>query len=130
MHDYLDDRLFQPLGMQDIEWETCPLGINQGGGGAYCTTEDLAKFGQLYLQDGVWNGIRILPEGWVELSTSKVVDNPVPEFCWKDEAGTDTSSGGPGVKPTALSAQAGNSSLSSQTMTPFCLDGQHHAEPG
>lgn len=75
VHDYLDDRLFQPLGMQDIEWETCPLGINQGGSGAYCTTEDLAKFGQLYLQDGVWNGIRILPEGWVELSTSKVVDN-------------------------------------------------------
>ncbi|OIB01862.1 hypothetical protein AK95_02900 [Paenibacillus sp. LC231] len=75
VHDYLDDRLFQPLGMQDIEWETCPLGINQGGSGAYCTTEDLAKFGQLYLQDGLWNGIRILPEGWVELSTSKIVDN-------------------------------------------------------
>lgn len=75
VHDYLDDRLFQPLGMQDIEWETCPLGINLGGSGAYCTTEDLAKFGQLYLQDGLWNGIRILPEGWVELSTSKVVDN-------------------------------------------------------
>lgn len=75
VHDYLDNRLFQPIGMQDIEWETCPLGINLGGSGAYCTTEDLAKFGQLYLQDGLWNGIRILPEGWVELSTSKVVDN-------------------------------------------------------
>ncbi|NMO94629.1 serine hydrolase domain-containing protein [Paenibacillus lemnae] len=75
VHEYLDSRLFQPLGMQEIEWETCPMGINQGGSGAYCTTEDMAKFGQLYLQDGVWNGIRILPEGWVQQSTSKAVDN-------------------------------------------------------
>ena len=75
VHEYLETRLFQPLGMQDIEWETCPLGINQGGSGAYCTPEDMARFGQLYLQDGVWNGIRILPEGWVEQSTSKAVDN-------------------------------------------------------
>lgn len=67
--EYLRPRLFEPLGMGEIEWESCPMGINKGGSGIRCTTEALARFGQLYLQDGVWNGVRILPEGWVERST-------------------------------------------------------------
>lgn len=75
LHDYLRPRLFDPIGIGDIEWEACPMGINKGGGGIRCTTEDMARFGQLYLQDGVWEGRRILPEGWVSQSTVKVVDN-------------------------------------------------------
>ncbi|MDQ1914556.1 serine hydrolase [Paenibacillus sp. GD4] len=67
--EYLRPRLFEPLLMGELWWESCPLGINKGGSGIRCTTEALARFGQLYLQDGVWNGVRILPEGWVERST-------------------------------------------------------------
>ncbi|WP_159881092.1 serine hydrolase domain-containing protein [Paenibacillus puerhi] len=67
--EYLRPRLFDPLGMGELWWESCPLGINKGGSGVRCTTEALARFGQLYLQDGVWNGTRILPEGWAGQST-------------------------------------------------------------
>ncbi|MDR6551937.1 serine hydrolase [Paenibacillus qinlingensis] len=66
---YLRPRLFDPLGMGELWWENCPSGINKGGSGLHCTTDALARFGQLYLQDGVWNNVRILPEGWVERST-------------------------------------------------------------
>jgi len=66
--EYLRPRLFDPLSMGGLWWESCPLGINKGGSGIRCTTEALARFGQLYLRDGVWNGTRILPEGWAERS--------------------------------------------------------------
>ena len=41
-------------------------------------TEDIARFGQLYLQKGMWNGRRILPEGWVEEATAVQVSNGSP----------------------------------------------------
>jgi CubicO group peptidase (beta-lactamase class C family) len=75
VHEYLRPRLLDPIGIGPIEWESCPLGINKGGSGIRCRTEDMARFGQLYLQDGVWNGRRILPEGWVAASTAKIADN-------------------------------------------------------
>lgn len=75
VHDYLRPRLFDPIGIGEIDWESDRLGINKGGSGIRCTTEDLARFGQLYLQDGVWDGVRILPEGWVRLSTGRRIDN-------------------------------------------------------
>ncbi|WP_429308869.1 serine hydrolase domain-containing protein [Paenibacillus mucilaginosus] len=67
--DYVRPRLFEPLGMGELWWESCPSGINKGGSGLRCTTDALARFGQLYLQDGIWNGVRILPEDWVKRST-------------------------------------------------------------
>jgi CubicO group peptidase (beta-lactamase class C family) len=63
--DYLTPRLFNPLGIEGYDWETNPQGINTGGWGLRLKTEDLAKFGQLYLQKGRWNGKQILPEKWV-----------------------------------------------------------------
>ena len=59
--DYLTPRLFAPLGISGMTWETCPRGINTGGWGLSIPTEGLAKFGQLYLQKGRWNGQQILP---------------------------------------------------------------------
>jgi len=50
--------------------EVGPRGINTGGWGLRVKTEDMAKFGQLYLQKGKWNGIQILPEDWVEEATT------------------------------------------------------------
>jgi CubicO group peptidase (beta-lactamase class C family) len=68
--DYLTPRLFEPLGIQNIDWEVDPGGINTGGWGLRVKTEDMAKFGQLYLQEGKWNDIQILPEEWVEEATT------------------------------------------------------------
>ncbi|MGI5916464.1 MAG: serine hydrolase domain-containing protein [Anaerolineae bacterium] len=73
--DYLRPRLFEPLGIQHPTWETCPRGINTGGWGLSVRTEDIAHFGQLYLQKGMWNDRRILPEEWVNEATSRRVAN-------------------------------------------------------
>ena len=71
--DYLKPRLFGPLGIEDMDWETSPQGINTGGWGLRLKTEDIAKFGQLYLQKGVWNGKRLLSKTWVEEATRREV---------------------------------------------------------
>jgi CubicO group peptidase (beta-lactamase class C family) len=75
--DYLQTRLFGPLAIEGYSWEESPEGINTGGWGLSIKTEDMAKFGQLFLQDGVWNGERVLPEGWVaEASSWKIASGP------------------------------------------------------
>ncbi len=75
--DYLQTRLFGPLGIEGYRWEESPEGIAGGGWGLYIKTEDMAKFGQLFLQNGIWNGERLLPEGWVEeASASKIESGP------------------------------------------------------
>lgn len=79
--DYLRPRLFEPLGIENPAWETCPRGINTGGWGLSVRTEHIACFGQMYLQKGLWNGQHILPKDWVEAASSKQVSN-----------GTDTNS--------------------------------------
>lgn len=68
---YLRPRLFEPLGIFEAAWELCPLGIEKGGWGLYLKLEDAAKLGQLYLQNGVWKGKRIVSEAWVRASTQK-----------------------------------------------------------
>ena len=76
--DYLRPRLFEPLGITGMTWETCPRGINTGGWGLSVPTEGLAKVGQLYLQKGVWQGERLLPASWVEEATSFKIQQPLP----------------------------------------------------
>ena len=73
--DYLGPRLFAPLGIEDAEWGTCPRGINLGGFGLSVKTEDVARFGQMVLQKGLWQGQRILPAAWVEEATARQVSN-------------------------------------------------------
>lgn len=68
--EYLAPRLFQPLGIEGYDWETSPQGLNTAGYGLRVKTEDIARFGQLYLQKGKWNGKEILPEAWVNDATS------------------------------------------------------------
>jgi CubicO group peptidase (beta-lactamase class C family) len=76
--DYLRPRLFEPLGIEGMTWETCPRGINVGGWGLSLQTEGLAKFGQLYLQKGLWKGRQILPASWVEEATAFKIQQPLP----------------------------------------------------
>lgn len=73
--EYLTPRLFEPLGIKPPKWDASPQGISIGGYGLYLTTEDIAKFGQLYLQKGKWNGKQLLPAEWVDKATSKQVSN-------------------------------------------------------
>jgi CubicO group peptidase (beta-lactamase class C family) len=73
--EYLKPRLFEPLGIENPEWPSSPEGYSLGGYGLKLCTEDLAKFGHLYLQKGKWNGKQLIPEKWVEQATSKQVPN-------------------------------------------------------
>ena len=73
--DYLRPRLFEPLGIANAWWEANPKGISMGGFGLNITTEDIAKFGQLYLQKGQWNGKQLVPAEWIQQATSKQVSN-------------------------------------------------------
>jgi CubicO group peptidase (beta-lactamase class C family) len=73
--DYLKPRLFEPLGINGMDWEIDPAGINVGGWGFRIKTEDIARFAQLYLQKGKWNGKQILPASWVEEATGFKIDN-------------------------------------------------------
>lgn len=73
--EYLAPRLFEPLGIPMPRWESCPRGVNAGGWGLSLRTEDIARFGQLYLQKGMWGGQRLLPEHWVEDASFKHSDN-------------------------------------------------------
>jgi len=88
--DYLKPRLFEPLGITGADWETDPMGINVGGWGLRIKTEDMAKFGQLFLQKGQWNGRQILPSSWVvEASTVKIIQHPELSQAKKDSSDWD-----------------------------------------
>jgi CubicO group peptidase (beta-lactamase class C family) len=76
--DYLKPRLFDPLGIEGMTWETCPRGIDVGGWGLSVPTEGLAKFGQLYLQKGVWRGRQVVPAKWVDEATTFKIQQPLP----------------------------------------------------
>lgn len=73
--EYLKPRLFEPLGIEGMDWELDPKGIAVGGYGLRVRTEDIAKFGQLYLQKGKWNGKQLLPADWIAQATSAQVPN-------------------------------------------------------
>src|SRR5829696_8334198 len=73
--DYLRPRLFEPLGIENPTWEASPQGISAGGFGLSVRTEDIAKFGQLYLQKGNWNGKQLVPASWVAEATARQTSN-------------------------------------------------------
>ena len=75
VRDYLQARLFVPLGITQPVWNTNWQGISMGGNGLRVRTEDLAKFGQLYLNHGRWQGRQLLPANWVESATARQVSN-------------------------------------------------------
>jgi len=86
--DFLTPRLFAPLGIRDATWETSPQGIKTGGYGLKVKTRDIAALGQLYLQNGVWNGKRLLSENWVRQASSKQISNgEKPDSDWSQGYG-------------------------------------------
>jgi hypothetical protein len=73
--DYLRSRLFDPLGIEHPTWDMSPQGISLGGYGLSIRTEDIARFGQLYLQKGSWNGEQLVPASWVAAATARQTSN-------------------------------------------------------
>lgn len=76
LSEYLRPRLWEPLDINRVFWECCPMGIEKGGWGLYIRQEDFAKIGQLLLQGGVWNGRRLLSQSWVDAATSAQIRTP------------------------------------------------------
>lgn len=68
--DYLDRKLFTPLGIKDFVWEESPEGYNAGGWGLFLSTESLAKAGQFVLQNGQWKGRQLLSKEWIADATT------------------------------------------------------------
>jgi CubicO group peptidase (beta-lactamase class C family) len=82
LFDYLKPRLFEPLGIEIPTWEMKQQ-YTFGGSGLHICTEDIASFGQLYLQKGKWNGKQIVPESWVTAATSlQTANGSNPESDW------------------------------------------------
>jgi CubicO group peptidase (beta-lactamase class C family) len=73
--DYLRPRLFEPLGIENPTWDASKQGITLGGFGLRVRTEDVARFGQLYLQQGLWQGKRLLSAEWIAEATARQTSN-------------------------------------------------------
>ena len=77
MNDYLEPRLWQPLGIEKPEWDKSPQGMSCGGWGLHLKTEDMARMGQCLLQNGKWKGKQVIPKSWVkQMTTYKVESGP------------------------------------------------------
>lgn len=73
---FLRSRLLDPVGISSTQLMKDPSGMWYGGLGANSTPRDFARFGLLFLRDGMWDGERILPEGWVDYSRTPSDANP------------------------------------------------------
>lgn len=86
--DYLRPRLFEPLGIGDVRWRQLRPGLDFGFTGLYASLDAVARLGQLYLDDGVWHGRRLLPEGWVrQASAVQVTNTQNPDPDWRQGYG-------------------------------------------
>lgn len=73
--NYLMPRVFKPLGIRGIDWDLNPQGISMGMIGLRLRTEDLAKFGQLLSNGGVWNGKQLIQKEWIKEATAFQIKN-------------------------------------------------------
>jgi CubicO group peptidase (beta-lactamase class C family) len=78
--DYADDHLFKPLGMR-FYWKHSPTGLPDTEGGLYLSAHDLAKIGQLFLKDGMWEGKEVVSAAWIKDSVTPHI--VVPGGDWK-----------------------------------------------
>lgn len=77
--DYLRPRLFDPLGIGPVSWDQGGTGVDLGFSGLHISTDGLARFARLYLDDGVWEGHRLLPAGWVATAARHHIETGIIE---------------------------------------------------
>ena len=87
LEDYLKPRLFDPLEIKGYDWEVSPQGLNTAGFGLRVKTEDIARFGQLYLQKGKWQGQQLLPESWINEATKYQTSSQAGNGDWSQGYG-------------------------------------------
>lgn len=82
LQTYTRTVLFQPLGIEDVDWDGDLKGMPSAASGLRLRARDLAKFGSLYLHDGRWRDHQIVPAGWIHESTRRhlAVRNPVSAY--------------------------------------------------
>lgn len=71
LEDYARVKLFEPLGITEVEWVGDLAGMPAAASGLRLRARDLAKFGSLFLHGGKWNGKQVIPKSWIELSTRR-----------------------------------------------------------
>jgi CubicO group peptidase (beta-lactamase class C family) len=136
--DYARARLFDPLGITtrpattitDPDYTGPGFGwaragrVELGSWGLRLTAPDLAKLGQLYLQDGVWDGTRLLPEDWVtEATTPGPVADQVGLLWWHEYEGGFAARGYEGQRIVVIPDQrAVIVTLCATTLDDFALD--------
>lgn len=74
MMDYLNEKLFGPLEIYSPDWTRCPMGHIHAANGLYLTIDEYARFGQMLLKDGVYNGKRIVSKEYLDMATTKQVE--------------------------------------------------------
>jgi CubicO group peptidase (beta-lactamase class C family) len=77
--DYLRPRVLEPLGITELTWTQASSGVDLGFSGVHTNVDAAARLGQLHLDDGMWEGRRLLPEGWVAEASSPQIANPARE---------------------------------------------------
>lgn len=82
MEQFAEMYLFAPLQVRDAVWGKTPNGLPNGGSGLFLRPRDMAKFGQLFLDGGVWQGQRIISAEWVARSVERHVS-----LSWNDTSG-------------------------------------------
>ncbi len=79
-YDFMWRDFFLRINMHSAIIEPDPSDTFVGSSYGFATARDWARFGQLYLQDGLWDGERILPEGWVEYTSTPTPNAPMGEY--------------------------------------------------
>lgn len=77
--EFARENLFEPIGIDEFYWKISPDGEVDSEGGLYLTSYDLARFGYLFLREGMWNGQRVLSEAWIEESVRPRVEDIRPD---------------------------------------------------
>jgi CubicO group peptidase (beta-lactamase class C family) len=79
--EFADERLFEPLGIHDYEWERLECGLTDTDGGLHLCPRDMAKLGQLFLQNGMWENERLVSQEWVRESTrAHMANDDMPDY--------------------------------------------------